>query len=36
MEHLLELVWAEGDYERSLASAILVVIFTFSSLAHLL
>jgi hypothetical protein len=36
MEHLLELVQAEGDLEYTLTSALLVAIFTCSHLAHLL
>jgi len=36
MEHLLEPVWAEGDFERMLASALLVAIFTYGHLSHLL
>lgn len=36
MEHLLEQVWAEGDYERLLATALIVTIFTFGHLAHFL
>lgn len=34
MEHLLELVWAEGDFERTLASALLATIFTYGHLAR--
>ena len=36
MEHLLEPVWAEGDFEDLLTSALLVAIFTFGRLSHLL
>ena len=36
MDHLLELVWAEGDFEYTLTSALLVAIFTYGHLAHLL
>jgi len=36
MRPLLELVWAEGDSEYMLASVLLVAIFTYGHLAHLL
>lgn len=36
MEYLLELVWAEGDFEDILASALLITIFTCGHLSHLL
>lgn len=36
MEHLLELVWTEGDFEDALASVLLVTIFTYGHLSHLL
>lgn len=36
MEHLLELVWAEEDSEYVLASALLLTIFTYGHLSHLL
>jgi len=36
MEHLIESVWAEGDFEDLLAYALLVTIFTYGNLAHLL
>ena len=36
MEHLLELVWAEGDFEDMLANAVLLTVFTYGHLSHLL
>jgi len=36
MEHLLGLVWDEGDFEYALAGALLVTIFTYGHLAHFL
>ena len=34
MEHLLQLAWAEGDFETQLASALSVAIFTYGHLAR--
>lgn len=36
MEHLLESVWTEGDFEYTLASALVVAIFTYGHLARFL